>query len=120
MDASRKIIDLSADFLIFVSACLFILSASTRISMMQTSLHRGLTDKGVSAVEANAVAYFTGEELIALLCHPEGVAEISIDGTVYNGNLSVCVSKIHSDASYDVKRIRNLDGSVSLFVQLIE
>jgi len=120
MEAQRRILDLVADFLFFVIACLIILNAGTRISMMQTSLHRGLTDKGVSTVEANADAHFTGEELIALLCSPEGIAELSINGTTYSGNLSECVSKICADASYDVNRIRNTDGSVSLSVRQIE
>jgi len=120
MDEPKKILDLSVDFWFFVSACLFILGVNVRIISLQSTMYRNLKDKGVYAVEANTASYSTGEELVALLCYPEEVTKIVVDGVTYSGSFSDCMREISIDSCYAVERVRENDGSVSLSVQKLE
>jgi len=117
MKAPRRLADLSADLLIFTTACLIILSANLRIISMQNIMYRNLTDKGVDAVEASTASYSTGEELIALMCYPKEVETIVINETAYTGSFTDCMELISADALYEVERVLEADGSVSLFVR---
>lgn len=116
MGTARKFLELSADFLIFVAACFFILNGMSQVSAMQEALHRGLSDKGMNQVVDYPVSYSSGESLIALLCYPEGIDRIILNDTAYEGNLHRCMGYIMSTSDYQVERIIAEDGTVSLSI----
>jgi len=118
MGTARKFLELAADFLIFVVACFFILNGMSQVSAMQVALHRGLADKGVNQVVEYPVSYSMGDELIAVLCYPEGIEKVVINGVLFEENLLACAGYIVSTSQYRVDRMVTEEGMVCL--ELIE
>lgn len=116
MGSARKFLELAADFLIFVVACFFILNGMSKVSAMQEALHRGLADKGMNQVVEYPVSFSSGESLIALLCYPEGIDRIILNGTAFEGNLYGCMGYVVSTSDYSVERTVGEDGTVCLIL----
>lgn len=119
MGIERKYIDFAADFAIFVSACFFIVSGVSRISMMQESLHHSLSDKGMSVILEDETVYISGDELIAQLSFPQGIQKVELDGAVFTGDIRNAASSVLCGGQYLV--VRNVDesGNVTLIIYSI-
>lgn len=120
MNEARKYIDFAADFLIFVTACFFILTGISKVSMMQETLHRGLTDKGLSGITEDYGMYRTGEELVALLSLPEGLSAVVVDETVVEGSVVNAIDLLSFEKFYTVERTMDEHGKITLVIQEAE
>ena len=120
MNEARKYIDFAADFLIFVTACFFILSGVSRVSMMQETIHQGLTNKGLSGIMEDYSMYRTGEELVALLSLPEGLDAVIVNETVVEGSVTSIIGLLSQEEIYSVERMMDERGKITLIIRKVE
>ena len=113
MGAAKEFLDKAAVLVIFVAACYFSLNAFLGLGALQDALNGSISGKGVELMqEAYPEARMQGEELIALLLFPEGLAGVVVDGEAFAlKQIEEATARIMPGVPYAVSRMQAEDGA---------
>lgn len=118
MGAAKEFIEQCIDFLIFVAACAFMISGFANFASIQTVINNSISNKGALVTHyLPEDTGMSGEEVIALLLLPDGIASVEIDGTVFRADLRKGIPYVNVDGTYHCMRESTAEGIKLVFIQ---
>ena len=113
----REFLDQIFDFLLFIAACAYVISSFRTMAVTQNTLNMSLSDKGNSvAVIERPDLTLAGEEVLALLLQPDGIEQVTLDGTVFEkDDISTALMRVNVGGRYALERHSESEG-ISLII----
>ena len=113
MGAIKQVLNQAAVIIMVIAACYFMLYNVQKIHVLQQSLQKNLTNKGVEQIEEGyPELYVEGKEIVALFLLPEGIQEVRIeDSIVSSSKIKEIIPYIELEKQYKVIRKQGKEGS---------